>query len=98
MAEDPTGGKATPGDVDADNCEVFWCSYAWPLEREGTGTSAYFANQSGEIMMCRNDVAKYEGHGTVPAGDAAFLQAGTITGTMAINQVGQDGETWKRVQ
>lgn len=98
VAEDPNGGKVTVNAVDADQAEVFWCAYAWPMTVNQTGTAVYFANQSGEILTCSNAVAHYQGHTKVPNADAAFLTPGTMTGTIAVNQAGQDGETWKRTQ
>jgi len=38
----------------------------------------------------------YSGTGNGPVGEAAFQNA-TITGSVAIGVVGQDGNTWKQV-
>ncbi|MGH7150182.1 MAG: prepilin-type N-terminal cleavage/methylation domain-containing protein [Planctomycetota bacterium] len=98
VAEDPTGGMATPAAVDANLCEVIWCAYAWPISRNVSGNRAFFINQSGVLLQCSNNIAQYNGTGAPPAFDAAFLSAGLITGSIAVSTIGQDLERWISVQ
>jgi hypothetical protein len=47
--------------------------------------------------VLQTEAAAYSGTGAGPAGDAAFLNAGVITGAIALGVAGQDGNTWKQV-
>jgi prepilin-type N-terminal cleavage/methylation domain-containing protein len=98
VPEDPNGGKAVASAVDADLAETIWCIYAWPVSRGISGTRAFFVNQVGEILQTQNETGAYTGGLSVPAFDAAFLTPGTITGPIAIDTIGQDGERWTKVQ
>ena len=98
VAEDPTGGKSVATAVDADYCEGVWCAYAWPVNRQVSGTRAFFVNQGGVLLQCANNVAQYTGALVAPAADAAFANAGTITGPIAVGTIGQDLERWVPVQ
>lgn len=93
-AEDPTGGKADPTEVNADFCETVWCAYAWPASRGASGTRVFFVNQSGQILMCQNRTAVYSGSTSTPDPDAAFLTPGSIMGAPATGMIGVDGERW----
>jgi prepilin-type N-terminal cleavage/methylation domain-containing protein len=79
-----TGAEASGGQdpgspfPDADNCEIYWCAYAWPVSAEATGNRVFFINQEGDVLQTLNNegntnVAQfYDGTGSVPAYDAAF--------------------------
>ena len=81
--------------VDPDLAEIVWCVYAWPREYKKTGSSAYFMNQSGEIMRTDNSVNHYSGLAAFPPADAAFTAAGNITGSYQTGQVAVDGGIWR---
>jgi len=98
VAEDPTGGMSVATAVDAGLCASIWCAYAWPINRRASGNRAFFINQSGNLLQCANNVAQYSGAAVAPAFDAAFATAGTLTGSVAVNTIGQDLERWTTVQ
>ena len=79
--------------VDADLAETTWCLYAWPEDYGSTGTRTYFTNQGGDVMW--TDARPYSGTGSGPAADAAFVDAGRITGGVAFG-TGADGNVWKQ--
>ncbi|MCB9891729.1 MAG: hypothetical protein H6833_08790 [Planctomycetes bacterium] len=79
--------------------ETTWCAYAWPLTREA-GTRVFFVNQQGDILACSNTVANggqgYYGD-AAPNPLAAFRVegfVGLISGNVAVNTQGWDGEQW----
>ena len=99
IAELTTGGQAG-GAVDPNMCEVIWSAYAWPINRGTSGNRSFFINQAGDIMQTQGGVQNYSGIGTAPGADAAFVAgstANTINGTVAVNSVGMDGNTWTTV-
>ncbi len=83
------------GAVDPQLAETTWCLYAWPVERGRTGLRTFFTNQGGDVLA--TDTASYSGSGAGPAPDAAFLERGTITGRIALDARGADGNEWKHV-
>ncbi len=85
----------TASAVDPANSEVMWGCYAWPASFGNSGKRAFYVNQSGDVLACRNNTAQYSGTGTVPtAGTAAYVSAGAMTGTVAANATAADGERW----
>ncbi|MBK8976510.1 MAG: prepilin-type N-terminal cleavage/methylation domain-containing protein [Planctomycetes bacterium] len=92
-AEQATGGAAG-GDIDPAQAEVMWCCYAWPSSFGNSGKRAFFVNQSGDVIACRNTTTQYSGTGTAPAATAAFVRAADMSVTIAANTVGVNGETW----
>ncbi|MCB9834107.1 MAG: type II secretion system protein [Planctomycetes bacterium] len=84
---------ANYGQVDADEAEDTWCAYAWPAEANGVG-SVYFINQAGEIFRSDNTTQGYGGAALIPAPDAAFAVAGSITGRVIPGQAAVDGGIW----
>ena len=83
------------GLVDPQLAESTWCMYAWPVEHGRTGVLTYFTNQGGDVLA--TDTARYSGSGAGPAPDAAFLERGSITGRIAVDARGADGNAWKQV-
>ena len=94
VAEDPTGGFANAAAVEARFAESFWCAYAWPSARQGTGNRAFFVNQQGEVIETKNVVNLYGGVGNGPAPDAAFGTPGSILGEFVVMAPANDGEIW----
>jgi len=83
------------GVVAAQYAETMWCCYAWPVNRGNSGKRAFFVNQSGDILACKNNTARYTGTTTVPAWNAAFLNGvTTMDGTIAAGGTGNDNELW----
>jgi prepilin-type N-terminal cleavage/methylation domain-containing protein len=94
--EEAAGGGATAGEVSPAQAEVLWCCYAWPTSYGNSGKRAFFVNQSGDVLGCRNSLQQYNGSVKRPTpGTAAYLSSGaTMASTIASNTVAQDGETW----
>jgi len=101
-------GGATNGNFpDADNCEILWCCYAWPVEPESTGNRAFFINQEGDLLQTLNNegatntVVFYGGIAVaaeVPAYSSAFSDmagdpnANALTGMGAALGITAQGE------
>src|SRR6185295_10028635 len=81
VAEDAAGGGAANAggaatDINANNSEIMWCCYAWPMDVGATGNRAFFVNQEGDLMQCQNRQAiPFTG----PAGGPAFQDAYLLT-------------------
>jgi prepilin-type N-terminal cleavage/methylation domain-containing protein len=102
VAEDTTGGAPTGTDWDtaADFCETTWCAYAWPINKGNSGNRCFFVNQQGDVLASQNRIALYT-TGNNPNPDAAFVSTvstNQITGLVAANSTGKDGESWVVVQ
>jgi prepilin-type N-terminal cleavage/methylation domain-containing protein len=113
LPTDGNGPAKSEGDIDlaasvsadADEQEVRWCCYAWPVSRLETGNRCFVVNQTGTVYQSQNDAdgQLYTGTGTVPAPEAAFIAvAGNppITNLggrfprMGSGETGADGGTW----
>jgi hypothetical protein len=92
---EPAEGFSDDGRLDPDLSETTWCCYAWPQIHGVTGTLTFFMNQAGNVLA--TDDERYTGSGQGPTPDAAFQQAGAITGAPAVGSVGADGNTWSQV-
>lgn len=91
--------------ADADEQEVRWCCYAWPVSRTETGNRAFCVNQTGTVYQTPNEAAGqlYSGAAAAPAPEAAFI---AVAGNPPITnlggrfprlggaEVGADGGTW----
>jgi type II secretory pathway pseudopilin PulG len=88
--------------VDPDNCEVFWCCYAWPSDAGSTGNRVFFINQDGDIWQFANRSGGYSGTAAAPPWSAAFAAGGLDMGAQVANGAagtnGQDGNTWTSLQ
>lgn len=73
VSEDPTGlgSLAAVATLDAANCEIMWCAYAWPVDAEKTGNRVFFVNQEGDILQHDNRAQAYENL-TGPVFNAAY--------------------------
>jgi hypothetical protein len=106
----PNGGSEDPPLTDANNCEILWCCYAWPIEPESTGNRAFFINQEGDLLQTLNNEGGtnttagvfYDGLNSIPTYDAAYDSTGAnnLTGmgaSMGIKAQGLDSvdlNTW----
>jgi len=108
-ARTPTSEGATGGFTgsypSADNGEVLWCCYAWPVNFSQTGNRSFFVNQAGDIYQYNNKGTNvYSGAGASgngPSGDSIFQTAndmGSPVCNVAGGLTGQDGENWVPVQ
>jgi type IV pilus assembly protein PilA len=95
LGEAATGGGSGVA-VNPPDAEVMWCCYAWPSSFGNSGKRAFFVNQAGDVLACRNATARYSGGTTTPtAGTAAFVPgASTMSSTVAANTLSGDGERW----
>lgn len=95
VAENQGGGGAGC-EVDAARAEVIWCCYAWPIEAGVTGQRAFFVNQAGDVLACRNKGGVYSGKARAPLPTAAFAAGdqGNMDGKLAANGDGKDGLRW----
>ena len=97
QAENATGGGSGVS-VDPARAEVLWCCYAWPSSYGNSGKRAFFVNQGGDVLGCRNSTQQYNGTTKQPtAGVAGFIGASNpalISGTIASNATAHDGEVW----
>jgi hypothetical protein len=99
VIEVSTGALAAP--INNDLAETKWCCYAWPVKYGVTGKHTYFVNQDGIVTTTEH--VYYSGTGAL--GTAALagvaFRPGTplsdITGQVAINYTGLDGNLWRRV-
>jgi hypothetical protein len=92
LAEAASGGAAGVS-VSAALAEHLWSCYAWPGRLDVSGHRAFFVNQSGEVLACRNTTARYDGRSAVPAGTAAALAGIALPhmgSSIAANATGQD--------
>jgi prepilin-type N-terminal cleavage/methylation domain-containing protein len=99
-------GGADPAALpNADNCEILWACYAWPVEASRTGNRAFFINQEGDLLqtLTTNAVVPYNGVRGVPAFDAAYsnespADMGSRLGVTAmlidVGFAANDGNTW----
>lgn len=96
------GDAALP---DADNCEILWSCYAWPLQAENTGNRVFFINQEGDLLSTANRIATaatpYEGLTANGGAGPAFSAAHTVadmSAPIATGAAGVDGNNWVPVQ
>jgi len=96
LAEAVGGGMN--GNVSANNSEILWSCYAWPMNLNQTGNRVFFVNQEGDLMQYNNRGATTYSGATTPAFDAAYTIAGDMASPVAIGVAGNDGNTWVTVQ
>jgi hypothetical protein len=97
----PIVGGANPADMpDADQAEVLWCAYAWPMMARQSGNRAFFVNQHGELLQCDNRMlAPYSNMVKVPGFDEAFTVSGDMSSPPRVGiSGGHDGTVWIPVQ
>lgn len=95
IAEDVNGGKAAAPFPDPINGSLYWCAYAWPLQKSKSGVHAFFVNQDGQVLKSRSTVMSYSGLASAPAFDAAYTAPGDMSSPAATNGVvAVDGNTW----
>lgn len=95
-ARENTRGGSAGVSVSGNHSEVLWCAYAWPTSVGNSGRRAYFINQAGDVLACRNTRARYNGTTNPPDVNAAYLPgtADVMGSTIAANATGKDGERW----
>ena len=99
---------AAPVAADADEQEVRWCCYAWPVSRTETGNRVFVVNQTGTVYQSSNEAATqlYSGAANVPVPEAAFIAVagnppienlGGRFPRLGVVETGADGGTWMPV-
>jgi hypothetical protein len=92
IGEAPAGGapkaRMTCGEWASDNCELYWCAYAWPLSAE-SGGRAFFINQEGDPMALAG--AEFLGLAKAPPFGPAFELAGGMAAPLVGRQVNPAG-------
>jgi prepilin-type N-terminal cleavage/methylation domain-containing protein len=108
LGAEGVGGSGGAPFPDANNCEVIWCCYAWPIEPESTGNRAFFINQEGDLLQTLNNtnaaqtVILYSGLVSVPlfsaamdnTGASALTGMGANLGITAQGLAAVDGNVW----
>ncbi len=99
VQEDPDGGKQAPPYPDPANGARYWCCYAWPLRLGQSGRRAFFVNQLGVVLQCRNrGVNPYEGNVHPPAFWEAFQIMIDMSSPLRLDTPGgADNTVWRRV-
>jgi hypothetical protein len=92
---EPAEGFTSASGVSAEDAELAWCCYAWPVKRGDSGTRTFFVNQEGDILACTSE--RYDGAGKGPAADAAFKLSGECRGSPANGVRANDGNVWTMV-
>lgn len=92
-------GGSNGQSIDAANAETLWMCHAWPSSFGNSGKRAFFINQSGDVLACKNVTQRYSGNPTgttgIPVPFAPFLTGTTaMNGSLAANATGLDGERW----
>jgi prepilin-type N-terminal cleavage/methylation domain-containing protein len=83
---------------DADNCEIFWSCYGFPIDDGTTGNRAFFVNQRGEIVQTKMTAVTYN-RATGPVWNAALAGGTTMGDPLGIGSANAvDGNTWTAVQ
>ena len=101
FAEAAGGGAAAGSVPDANNCEILWACYAWPMDHNGTGNRAFFINQEGDLLQCQNRSATpFDGAILAPTFDEVFTVVGDMSSGLNIGQpsVVTAANTWTAVQ
>ncbi len=101
ISERPSIGGADPANLpDADESEMLWCAYAWPILTHETGNRAFFINEHGDMLQCDNRAPlPYSGTVKMPNFDEAFAIAGDMGSRTRLSiPGGNDGTVWKPVQ
>jgi prepilin-type N-terminal cleavage/methylation domain-containing protein len=108
IAEDATGGGAASvgggaTNINANNSEIMWCCYAWPMDVGATGNRAFFVNQEGDLLQCQNRQATpftgtTGGGGVQPTFDDAYQATDMSTGLRVGSTGGPSGSIWTPVQ
>lgn len=90
--EDPSGGNTVGALPGANNSEIMWCTYAWPVNATKTGRRAFMISEEGEVLSTQNFAAQaggaYSGFTRIPSFDAAYSGVGDMSSNLAFEQVG----------
>jgi prepilin-type N-terminal cleavage/methylation domain-containing protein len=88
-----TGGAAVDATT-ADDQELAYVCYAWPVQINRSGTRAFATSEEAEIYHTKMAVAQYDGAATAPAGDAIYSAAPILSPLGVGGIASNDGNTW----
>ena len=99
VREDATGGKLAAPFPGPNNCSLFWCCYAWPIQTGVTGNRAFFVNQRGVVLQSANDSATpYTGTDKMPGFGEAYAHMRSMASGLRVGSPGgADDTTWTKV-
>jgi hypothetical protein len=90
--------KAKDGrDVAADDAEIHWIAYAWPVSAGQTGNRVYVLDQEGDMMCCERSGGNYSGLEHRPTFDAYWPAKAGVDRSDGNPYQGRDGSTWQMV-
>ena len=96
IAEAPAGGPT--GLEDANNCELFWVVYSFPISPGRSGNRAFCTNHTGEIRQTQMDATTYSDT-LAPVWNAGFDAInGDFTDRFGSGVTAVDGNDWRAVQ
>ncbi len=103
LGEIEAGGGGMANATDPNHAEIYWCTYAWPIDAGGTGNRCFFINQDGDMLQFNNRNAGafvYDGIALPPLPGAVYSGAdmSTPTANAGAGIVATDGNTWTVVQ
>ena len=100
VPEDLNGGKLAAPFPDANNGEILWCCYAWPVEVGKSGNRAFFTSHEGEMLQFLNrSLTPYTSTTKTPGFSEAFAVPNDMSSALRIGVVGgTDNTVWTPVQ
>jgi prepilin-type N-terminal cleavage/methylation domain-containing protein len=99
VAEDATGGKAAAPFPSANQNEIMWACYAWPVDLNGTGNRCFFVNQEGDVLQSQNRQATpYQGDNGPDFGEA-YIDVDDMSSGLRVGAAGGADDTiWTPIQ
>lgn len=88
-----TGGAGVDT-VAADDQELAYVCYAWPVQINRSGTRAFVTTEEAEIYQTKMAVLQYDGTTTVPAANAIYSGAPILSALGVGGVAANDGNTW----
>jgi len=88
-----TGGGAVDANA-ADDQELAYVCYAWPVQINRSGTRAFATTEEAEIYHTKMAVTQYDGMNVVPAGNAIYTGNPCVSSLGVGGAVANDGNTW----
>ena len=79
----------------ADDAEVHWIGYAWPMDAGKTGNRVFVVDQEGDMLVCTNPGGAYSGLAKKPALDACLPKDAKVDRASGKPYAGRDGLTWQ---
>jgi type II secretory pathway pseudopilin PulG len=100
VAELASGGRDTK--VDAENAEIAFAIYAWPMDAGNTGLAAFMIDNEGEIYRVAPGSRErpYSGLDDAPTGDAAYAPNDSMLrgpNPQYGPRAGRDGVVWEPI-